>query len=375
VALTLLSTLFGVVLGILADFFLREPFMRWLTSLRRHFRSRKLGVKDADNFPLGGHLTDVCLIDGDGIEAIPMKNIVVHYTDEYHVFPKWVREREAEITVAQQTPKNGQPAFWNGDIVHLTRFSSERTANWEDFKLIFSAQKAHYYEFIATASALDAAWASGRLDAHPEFAFLRSITDWRGGSVPADIVNGLPVNLVALTHEGPGKTPMIVFSRRGDVAIAPNVLACAVNENVHPQEDYVHDPRFKGSLSVAHTARRGVREELGWSDDSAAAPNDAAVTEILGFAVHMLTGAYGLLGLVALPISFEHLNRRFSQSAKDRMETKHFVPVPFTIDGVCRFIRDEKVYNLVGVAAVLALAYKNRIPLDTIDRRLMQLDR
>lgn len=367
---------FGVLTGAIGDFFLREPLLRSAAKLRRRLLSRRLGQRDTLDFPLASHATGVCLIEGNGAETIPLKNLTISYEDKYYEFPEHVAKGVEEIAAQYgdgktvMTHSDGR-AVWNGDTVHVTQFSCTRSGVNEDLRLVLSTQKAQYYQFMATAGILDAADRAGNLESvRKRFESLRSMKNWRDEKPPHDIVNGLPVNLLVLTSDN-----QLVFSRRSTkLAIAGGVISCAINENVHHDEDLIRSGTRKGELDLGNTIARGLSEELGCMPASL---DGETLTKLLAFAVQQRTGAYSILGYIKLPITMRSLNTLFARGAKDRMETSELLSVPFTVDGVCRFIHAHNLYDMIGVCAALTLLNERTLgaTLADVDNKLLALDR
>jgi hypothetical protein len=377
------SAAFGAVVGAFGDHFLREPIKRKAEELKRRALQHKLRDEEIDHFPLGPHDSGVSLIEGNGVDVIEVDNITVHSDRQFHRFSDLVRARarafEAEHGLSEnpEEPDPTSKRIYNGQHVHITGISNPHTKD-EQIRLILDTSKALYSEHMVTTRVLDQAKIEHKIDevrSREEFASVKAIKNWRSDGPPAGIANGLPLNLIPITLADDKHPVGMVFVWRGkDVATAADVVACGVNENVHPIKDYRHVAGRGDLLDIGHAIERALDEELGCTKITM---DGDAKTSLIAFAVDGQTGVYGLLGFSQLPITFANLKRIFLQSAKDRFETDQFIRIPLTVDGVCNLIHKHKLYNIVGVCAVLTLLKlraEHGVTFNTIDRKLHELE-
>jgi len=352
---TLAHIVFGLVIGVILDWLVREPVVERLhrySLRRRQRRLEKWWHGHSGTVRLGTRNTQVLIIDGNGAIEYKPRNIKCSYDATYILVPPGLAEDIKRIEVEQrQRTEEGKAAAWDGDIAHITTFSVERTPNEEDVILRLRLQKAKYFHFMATNAVLWAEYRKNGMLSATRSRFLGAFKDWATTSPPM-LVNGLPINLLIVTLD-----KKLVFSKRSDnVAIGPNSWACPINENIHPDYDRVQsEPR----LDVGNLLTRSLAEEIGWKDDehTGTRADPKAEIHLLAFGVHTGDGGYGLIGYAELPITFKHLQDLFAKRPKDKIETAGLVPVDLGLAPVCYAIHGNGLYDIVGVAALYTLLH------------------
>jgi hypothetical protein len=338
-----------------------DPYMevRWA-----RLRSRWIGEMPAGEVPLGKASSRVVIIHGTPAEVIRNvkgerridTQVKIFLKNEPIIFDQDVQEEVKRIQLEEDSrEKIHGNSRWNGDFMNITRFDiAQRGIEHEESFINIEVTVSKYFEFLATAAKIDREVKEknsniSRCDFRNQLiqGFEQS-GSWRN-QVCSKIVNGLPINFLVQTSDG-----YLVFAKRGHaVAIAPNEVACAVNENIALADQKDGSPRDP-ELSVEKLIKRGFLEELGIRLDEL---NQKDVeTTVIAFAVNVLTGGHGLLGYVYLrDLTFSDLNKQFNVFTKDRMETSEIIAVKMTVKDIAQFIVKEKLYNLVGVCAVLVL--------------------
>ena len=342
---------------------------KWLGLDKRCDRYvRRLTVKEIpakrlqETFLLGQRDTHTCIIDGNGVSTFRPDNIVCRYEDASLAIPEELKQDvEIVATAEEQKRLQSQPHAWNGRMVHIRAFTPSRVENTEKNQLLFALQTAQYYHFVAANAAIHREFQHVGFASPTRKRLIGEFSNWRT-EVPPMIVNGFPLNLFILTDDD----NKLVFSQRsGAVAIAPNEISCAANENMHPDHDRIGDG---DRLDVPTLIRRTLGEESGWKDH-----DSVAETSLLAFAIHTGSVAYGLFGYSRLPISYSELQLVFAMSARDRHETRTLIPVTFDIPTVCGFIHHQNLYNGIGAAAVLVMIHGGGYRLTDIDREFLRL--
>lgn len=222
---------------------------------------------------------------------------------------------------------------WNGLIPHLNSISWHNIGSEQRLRLNFIL--AHYFHFMATH--VRPLILSDGLDYSKTNGISAQVVDWDFRREPAPgVVNAIPLNLAILTAD-----QQLVFSRRSDsLAIAPGVVACAVNENLDPVLDRIDHNR----LSIQKLVDRAMLEEVGLDSGE-------WTLCLRGLAVCRKTLSYSLLGHARVEMPFDALVKSCSQNARDRFEIDHLICVPFATQELCRFIHQHNLYNCAGVAA------------------------
>ena len=295
---------------------------------------------------LGARDTHVCLIDGNGIVPYEVNNIICRrYGRELHPPSELLPAIEAYQTEQDRLKAQSLPYAWNGKIAHIERFNVTRTPNDESPVLDMTIRTAEYYHFMVTTGALYEDYTANGYASPLRQKLLGVFDDWRF-STPPNIVNGLPVNLLIATSDN-----QLVFSKRSaTVALAPNVITATVNENLHPDHDYIGDNQYDFNTLV----QRGLKQEIGWNGFE----KTGAEVFILLFLIDVARVSYGITGYVRLPITTSELVALFNKRCGDRPETQYFIPVPFTTKGVCKFVHSNDLYNAIGITGIYSLLHR-----------------
>lgn len=367
----LLEFLAGFFLGLIADWYLREPITGLLARLTRRMRRAwtqpHAPHSDSDTVLLGKKDTHVCIIGGEGILDYAMHRIICRLDGHALEIPGFLRGRVKQIEEAeQQKQKRGEPYAWNGRMAHVERFNDTRTPNDEERQLELSIHIGQYFHFMATLAALHEDFKQNGFNSDLRRELIGDFYNWRFAT-PPNVLNGLPVNLHIITDDS-----KFVFSRRSsNVAIAANEIAAAINENIHPDHDYLGTGN---RLDFEMFVRRALAQEIGWfeSEHSGTRDDPRADVRILLFTIDTARVAYGLLGYVSLPLSFAELHEQFKQNCGDRFEISALIEVDLTLDSVCQFIHQNRLYNSVGLGAVYTLVHRGK-SLKHIQTRLTRL--
>jgi hypothetical protein len=325
----------------------------------------------AGEVPLGKASSRVVIIHGTPAEVIRNTDgesridtqVRVFLKNEPIIFNQEVRDEVNRIELEEEKrEKLHGKSRWNGNFMNITRFDiAQRGIDHEESFINIEVTVSKYFEFLATAARIDQEVKEKNYKISRCGFRNQLIQDfeqpdtWRK-KVCDKIVNGLPINFLVQTSDG-----YLVFAKRGHaVAIAPNEVACAVNENItlnDEKDGSARDPE----LSVEKLIKRGFSEELGIRLDKL--DQKKVETTVIAFAVNVLTGGHGLLGYVYLKdLNFSDLNKHFNVFTKDRMETSELIAVKMTVKDIAQFIVKEKLYNLVGVCAILVLLSQTHPP-------------
>jgi len=356
--------LFGAVCGAVIEIVVDEawgsPIRRWIKRYRRT-RARR-GSRQALHRPKDGHLllgnhdTHTILIDGTGHDWYDVTDIRCDFEGEL-LIPDSLADavREVEERVRMQSAQ-GKFAPWNGSMAAVHSFQIGRKGENEARTLRLHCKSAQYFHFLAVNLPLYNEWTS-----NPSCLVTRERTlgQWRREwtrDMPPGVVGGIPVNLLVLTDDG-----FLVFGNRsGDVAIAPNVVACAINENLHAFKDRQFG---RPALSIDSLLRRAIHEELGYSSESRILP--VPEPRILAFTVHTGNCGHGLAGYVRLGVEVKELESLYQSRATDRWEMERnnpFIAVKADVESVCKLIHQRRLYDSVGVAAYLTLVCEGADP-------------
>lgn len=349
------TALFGFLFGVICDWLFKDHFLSYLRRIDHRLRRRairKTRKLQGDTILFGNKDTYVCAIDGDGISQFQTSNIICDLEPEEVSVPDKIACKIAQIEKEEMTKKEAGEAYaWNGKMAHIRKFNVTRTSDTEDNIIELKIQVTQYYHFMATTLVIYKEFQELGFDSPARRRFIGKFNKWRV-KPPRDLVHGLPVNLVILTDDD-----QLVFSRRSkNVAIAPNVVSAAVNENIHPDHDYLG----AGSrLDVDNFLKRALIQEVGWKDyEHSGDPDDPkADIRILAFVVDTGGVCYGLLGYAKLPITYAELKGCFNNFCKDRLEIDKLINVPFKLKEVCRFIHENELYNVVGVTVLYTMIH------------------
>lgn len=320
-----------------------------------------------DTVYLGEMDTKIMIVDGNGRTRIEPHNLMCQLDGKAPVSDD-IAAQIQRVELQQALRKaEGLSHAWNGPTVRIGRFqrSSDRTD--QDLILQLHLQEAQYFHFLVTAAQIFAEFEEVGFASPTRERLVGAFSAWRT-ETPPDVVSGLPLNLMVVTADD-----MLVFSRRSaDVAVAPNVLAATVNENLHPIED-----RIEGSncFDVEGWVARALDQELGWIDSE---HTTKAEINLLALCIDIRYAMFGVLGYVRLSLTFDELRRMFARVARDRFEfgrgrnEPELTPVPLSAQQVCHFIHANDLYNIVGVNAFYTMVHNNLSPY-AIDKIFNQL--
>lgn len=362
VILPVLMFLAGAIVGALLEIVIdwkwggqiRDRLDRWQRRRSRRGRRQSLRGTDGSLF-LGNRETDVILIDGNGQEHYRVENIRCPLGDELEI-PEDIREAVERIARdAAEAAKHGQSAAWNGRLAAVTRFRIGRTGDEERRTLHLECRAAQYFHYMAANLPIEKEW---RTD--PSFipSRARLLGDWNDWfeRMPPNLVGALPINLLVLTDDG-----YLLFGNRSrDVAVAPGIVCCTINENLHAYRDLHID---RSELSIEILLKRAIHEELGYSDERRSLPPPQV--RLLAFAVHRGNCAHGLYGYVRLDVTAAEIEHLYQSRAVDRWELERANPfrrVPANSEAVCTFIHRNNLYDNVGATAYLTLVHQGADP-------------
>lgn len=359
-----------LVTGVLIHAFGHDPATKFVNRHRRRYRVRqltKLRSRHPDTVRLGKEQTFTCVIDGDGVSAIPPTNIECSLDSTELAVPLELVEAVQSVAQREQERKMAAlPHAWNGKMAHIRRFNVSREPDSEAPRITFNLQVAQYFHFVATNVPIYNEFVEAGFSSPTRRRLIGTFSNWRN-EVPANIVNGLPLNLFVLTSDN-----KLIFSERSEnVAIAPGAISAAINENLHPDDDH----HGRGNrLEMAGLIKRAMQQEIGWDDDKhGESPLDPkAEVNLLGFAVHTGHVSYSLFGYARLNATYSVIQELFAFRCKDRFETRHLIPVPFDVDRVCGFIHHHRLYDTIGMAATYVLIHSG-MSVPAIEHYFLQL--
>lgn len=366
----------GIVTGLLADWYIKP----WLSKIfskweRSRWRARILNnASEYKTLHLGRIDTGVCLVAGDGQDEYFPNNLHMNLVDRPVKVEPFVQSLIDQVEKEEAEKKSKSQAHsWDGEMLHICSFADQRTENKECLQLNVSFERGRFFHFLATSARLSALFNDGD---KTKYNSLRSLlingyNNWRE-TVPPNCLTGLPANVHIFTEEGPAKPHKIVFSKRSSsVAIAPNEIAAAVNENAHPERDFP----LRGGLDVGLLLSRALREETGWADAEHTGGDKDPKSEAhwLLFVADTRRVAYGLVGYVKLPISFAELKQLFNEKCQDRREVSEFIAVDATAKDICAYVHKNDLYNSVGVGALYSYVHFSKTPLSKIQDEMRRL--
>ncbi len=358
-----IQIIISFLLGIICDWFLRDPITNFYIRSKRQYWLRKSGLNKrgtTNTFLLGNEDTHLLIINGDGSGKYNFHNIQITLDDNHNNrlrIPVYLREAIKDIARKEKEKKNKSiPYAWNGKMIHIKSFNNTRTPDKENWLLKITVQKGRYYHFMATTVAIHKDFDKKGFQSKLRNDLIGGFSNWRFDT-PPNMLNGLPINLHVITETD----NKIIFSKRSHaVAITPNVISAVINENLHPDDDCL---RYSKKYDVENFILRSLQQEIGWKDKEHEGSRDdpKASTHILLFTIDIARVAYGLLGYTLLPISSIEFLRMFENDCGDRFETAEFSPIDFSSRAVCRFIHENKLYNSVGVGAIYSLIHRGGI--------------
>ena len=281
-----------------------------------------------NSFLLGGKDTGMAFVFGGHDSDVNPSALDCHITDVQMDVPADIGRiiKAIETAETDKALRNLSHA-WNGLLPHLTSFSRQVAGDERSLRLNFIL--ARYYHFMAThVRPLE-------LGDGSEFADIVEtpprLSGWDCQRDPAPgVVNAIPLNLAILTADH-----RIAFSRRSkSLAIAPGVIACAINENLDPVQDRIGNDR----LCIQKLVNRAMLEEAGLH------PGEWSLC-LRGLAVSLMSLSYSLLGHATVNMPFDELVERCSQHARDRFEIDYLISVPLALDDLCAFIHLHGLYN------------------------------
>ena len=341
----------------------------FFTAITEQWADYKL--HEHDTVWLGDRDTMMAIVEGTGRAPIAAHNLICTIEGAIDISPEIAEEiRKVEAEQARKKAANLAHA-WNGPTVHLDRFQRSSDHTDQDVVLQLHLQEAQYFHFLVTAARMYREFEAFGFKSGTRQKLVGDFVEWRTETLPG-VVSGLPLNLMVVTQDD-----MLVFSRRsGNVAVAANVFAATINENLHPIED-----RIEGTnrFDVERWIARALDQELGWIDSP---ETGTAEAHLLALAIDIRCAIFGILGYVRLPITFDELRIMFARVARDRFEfgkgnkQSELTGVPLATREVCHFIHANDLYNIVGANAFYAMVHNNLSPvaIDDVFRELQEAE-
>ncbi|MCK2220572.1 hypothetical protein MF672_043235 [Actinomadura sp. ATCC 31491] len=353
VLLLVAGALVGGFVGLLLNVWFEAKWIAWSQRRRRLRFSRHIRrtvPEDYGPVSVGGVVTRVHIVEGDGQAVIEPDNVIIKLENGKDPLPLPVELRRERIArqLRSSSPSPTNVRAWNSaTLVALQHYQVSRTPKGEHLSLRLHVTPVDYATFAATVLSLDAP--AETADPYGAEATLRQLyfpNPAREASairtpIPF-LANGVGVLLLAFTDDD-----HVILSKRNVHSRArPGERDVTVVEGLNSELD-----TYRGNhLSLYAAAVRGCQEELGVEVHT----HDI---KILAFGVDMDYYQWSLLGLVDLRCSVPEVIAAHSLHAKDRWEGKLD---PLACDPVRVFerVKQDKIWDLGLVTIYLALCYK-----------------
>lgn len=275
---------------------------------------------------IGRRRTQWVSIDGNGEEVYDASLLQTRLKEGQVPLPEQFARIKRKVEKEQiERKRRGEQHVWNGPLFALVKYVTFRTPHEESLGLILTFQRSDYYSFQATT-------------VHPDATELRNnlLEEWSVTDQPIPfLAQGFGVSLVVKSQD----EKIILTRRLSNVGVRPNELDVSIVEGLHSQKDIQSNPVCP--VDLYNVARRGLREELGLSDDVC-----NIEVQLLGFGVDMQYYQWQIIGQVKVGFDAGKIEETHHARAKDRTE-----PIPSEPEAVFRYVSQKGMWS-VGLATL-----------------------
>jgi hypothetical protein len=263
---------------------------------------------------------------GTGNYVFKKENVRCVFDRKEVVLPEDLENIRIGIELTQiELAKKAKKEHWNSDLLGLKSFVRGRTDDEKNLSLNLIFYLSNYYRNLATGGSLSTKVFD---DISGNFVTVRQkyLDHAYWEEVVPILAAAFGVALSVITNDN-----FLLVAKRASTGMGSwrGHYHCAMNEGLNT-EDFVD-----GEPDLFETARRGLKEELGITD------NEVLDLRFLTFGYDTINYQWGLHGMVKVNLTAQEVMDNAPSKSVDRWEYEKLFTIKFNVRDVIRFIIDN----------------------------------
>ena len=332
----LISGAIGLLMGLLFEEPLNRVKTRIIRFVKRLFFRPRYTPPPPKTFCFGGLTTSWIVLDGDGELEYTPETIKSRFCPNRECLPQDLSELRRRIKQQEKEKQDkGLPSYHNNPRYSLESFVLDRTGLEENLKLQLNFRPSDYFTFLATNMSLDEKVSGENKIISLREKYLSQVV-W---NKPVKFFsNSFGVYLAVITSD----QYLIITQRSDRVGSRPGEFNISANEGLSRPLDRSDQ---SDAPDLYRCAIRGVTEELGIIISQ-------SDIRFLSFGVDRQYSQWALLGMAKINRRKKEVHSRRCAGVKDKWENIELHSIPFTVDGVVRFVLSHNPWTPAALACI-----------------------